>query len=283
VRRHAAYFISSFLTIPVYNDSGFLPDSSSVEPMKKIKKKKSASQAVPVFLIGWTHGDPPPPGYVVAWFDQAYGGPLGIRFLSSTGHHHFVASHTTWMSEVNLAPSPEMLEQWQGRLHWDHARLGFLFSQGHAQTDRRDTVLHVARMARGVTLLTDGTAYDVATGTYHNPSDWGDRDLLGFHLPDHILVEQREDTQHARTWFHTRGLTKFGLDEVETFQPLGLSGREMEALVLGVAGQLIEQGKNPKVGDQLVLGGTDPEITIVRHRTDPIYGIPLAFREFRIG
>jgi hypothetical protein len=57
----------------------------------------------------------------------------------------------------------------------------------------------------------------------------------------------------------------------------------MEALVLGVAGQLIEQGKNPKVGDQLVLGGTDPEITIVRHRTDPIYGIPLAFREFRIG
>jgi hypothetical protein len=187
------------------------------------------------------------------------------------------------MSEVNLAPSPEILEQWQGRLHWDHARLGFLFYQGYAHTDRRDVVLHVARMARGVTLLTDGTAYDVATGTYHNPSDWGDRDLLGFHLPDHILVEQREDTQHARTWFHTRGLTKFGLDEVETFQPLGLSGREMEALVLGVAGQLIEQGKNPKVGDQLVLGGTDPEITIVRHRTDPIYGIPLAFREFRIG
>lgn len=283
MRRYAAYFFSSFLTILIHYDSGFLPDSCFVEPMKKIKKKKSFSQTVPAFLIGWTHGDPPPPGYIVAWFDQAYGGPLGIRFLSSTGHQHFEAAHTNWTSEVNLAPSPEMLEQWQGHAQWDHARLGFLFSLGSANTDRRDAVLHVARMARGITLLTDGTAYDVATGTYRNPSDWRDRELIEFHLMDHIQVEQHEDTQQARTWFHTRGLTKFGLDEVETFQPLGLSGREMEALVLRVAGKLIEQGKNPKIGEHIVLGGIDPEMTIVRHRTDPIYGIPLAFREFRIG
>ena len=73
---------------------------------------------------------------------------------------------------------------------------------------------------------------------------------------------------------------KFGLDEVETFQPIGLSGREVEETVLKVAAQLIEQGKNPKVGEQVILDGSGPQVTVVRHRTDPIYGIPLAFREF---
>lgn len=248
--------------------------------MKKIKKKKSASQTVPAFLVGWTHGEPPPPGYVAAWFDQTYGGPLHIRFLASTGHHHFEAAHTNWIAEVNVAPSTENVEQWQGRLHWDHVRLALLFNQANAHPDRRDTVLHMARMARGVTLLTDGTAYDVATGSYHNPSDWRDRDLAVFQIRDHIQVEQREDMQRARLWWHTRGLTKFGLDEVETFQPIGLSGREVEETVLRVAAQLIEQGKNPKVGEQVVLDGSGPQVTVVRHRTDPIYGISLAYREF---
>lgn len=248
--------------------------------MKKIKKKKSASQALPGFLVGWTHGDPPPPGYLTAWFDQAYGGPLQIRFLSATGHHHFAATHTSWTAEINVAPSTEIVEQWQGRLHWDHPGLALLFSPVTAQTDRRDVVLHLARLARGVTLLTDGTAYDVATGAYHNPSDWRDVDLVGFRITDHIQVEQREDSQRARMWYHTRGLRKFGLDEVETFQPIGLSGRDVEETVFRVAGQLIEQGKNPKVGDQVVLEGNGQRVTVVRHRTDPVYGISLAFREF---
>jgi len=249
--------------------------------MKKIKKKKSATQTMPAFLIGWTHGEPPPPGYVAAWFDQAYGGPLRIRFLSSTGHHYFEAGHTNWAAEVNLAPSIEIIEQWRGRLQWEHTRLALLFPRGNAHLDRRDDVLHVARMARGVTLLTDGTAYDVGTGNYHNPSDWQDRDLVIFHLPDHVQVEQREDVQRARIWFHTRGLTKFGLDDIETFQPIGLSGRGVEETVRRVAGRLIEQGKNPKVGEHILLDGS-PAVTVVRHRTDPIYGIPLAFREFRL-
>jgi hypothetical protein len=267
----------------VHDNPRFLPFSLSVEPMKKIKKKKPASQAVPAFLVGWTHGEPPPPGYGAAWFDQAYGGPLRIRFLSSTGHHHFEAAHTNWSAEVNLAPSTEIVEQWQGRLQWDHARLALLFPQANARSDRRDEVLHVARMARGVTLLTDGTAYDVATGTYHNPSDWRDRDLVVFRMTDHIQVEQREDSQRAQIWFHTRGLTKFGLDEIETFQPIGLSGRGVEDIVLRVARQLIEQRKNPKVGERVAFGESGPQVTVVRHRTDPIYGIPLAFREFRLG
>jgi hypothetical protein len=250
--------------------------------MKKIKKKNPASQSVPAFLIGWTHGDPPPPGYITAWFDQHYGGPLHIRFLASAGHHYFEAAHTNWGAKVQLAPSFEIVEQWQGRLQWDHARMALLFSQANAYTDRRDAVLHVARMARGITQLTDGTTYDVAMGIYLNPSDWRDRDLVIFHLADHVQVEQREDQPRAQMWFHTRGLTKFGLDEIETFLPIGLSGREMEDMVFRVAGQLIEQGKNPKIGEHVVLDGNGSQVTVVRHRTDPIYGIPLAFREFRL-
>ncbi len=63
---------------------------------------------MPAFLVGWTHGEPPPPGYVAAWFDEAYGGPLRIRFLASTGHHHFEAAHTNWMAEVNIAIDTEL-------------------------------------------------------------------------------------------------------------------------------------------------------------------------------
>ncbi|HBP86530.1 MAG TPA: hypothetical protein PKK23_12350 [Nitrospirales bacterium] len=247
--------------------------------MKKIKKKKTASQALPAFLVGWTHGEPPPPGYVAAWFDDAYGGPLRIRFLATTGHHHFEAAHTSWIAEVNIEPSTDILEQWQSRLQWEQTHLALLFPQANTSGDRRDAVLHVARIARGVTLLTDGTTYDVATGTYLNPSDWLDRGLEVFRITDHIQVEHREKVQRARMWFHTRGLTKFGLDEIETFQPLGLSGREVESTVQKVAGHLIEQAKNPKVGDHIILDGSGPQVTVVRHRTDPVYGVPLAFRE----
>jgi hypothetical protein len=249
--------------------------------MKKIKKKKSTSQAMPAFLIGWTHGESPPPGYVAAWFNQAYGGPLRIRFLASTGHHHFEAAHTHWFAELNLAPPAEIMEQWQDRLQWDHRHLGLLLVPGNVPADRRDTVLHAARMAKGISLLTDGTAYDVATGIYLNPSDWRDRELAVFHITDHVQVEQREDMPRARMWLHTRGLTKFGLDEIETFQPIGLSTSEVEEIVQSVAEQLVEQGKNPKVGEKMMLNESGRQVTVVRHRTDAIYGMPVAFREFR--
>jgi hypothetical protein len=97
-------------------------------------------------------------------------------------------------------------------------------------------------------------------------------------------MEQQEQIQHMRTWYHTRGLTKFGLDEIETFQPIGLSGRDIEAMLLGVARQLMTQGKNPKIGEHVLFGGGGEglQVEVVRHRTDQIYGIPLAFREIRL-
>ena len=250
--------------------------------MKKIKKKKSTAQVLTAFLIGWTHGDIPPPGYLAAWFDQHYGGPLHIRFLSSNGHDHFEAVHTNWKAQVQMAPSAQIVEQWQGRLQWEHYHIAQIMAPTKTQADRQDDVLHLARIARGLTLLLEGTSYDVATGTYRNPSDWNDRDLTVFHLEDHVQVEQHEQIQHMRMWLHTRGLTKFGLDEIESFQSIGLSGEERESMLYEVAGHLMAHGKNPKVGVHIPLGGESRQVEVVRHRTDPLYGMPLAFREIRI-
>ena len=251
--------------------------------MKKIKKKKAASPALPAFLIGWTYGEAPPPGYLAAWFDQFYGGPLKIRFLSTKGHQHFEAAHTNWKAQVQLAPSADVAKQWHGRLQWEHRHLAQLVALPKTHLDRQDEVLHIARIARGLTLLMEGTAYDVATGGYRNPSDWNDQDLAVFQIQDHVQIEQHEQTQHMRTWFHTRGLTKFGLDEVETFRPIGLSGRDIEAMLYGVSWQLMAKGKNPKVGEHVSFGKEGLQAEVVRHRTDPMYGIPLAFREIRLA
>lgn len=251
--------------------------------MKKIKKKKPASQTLPAFLFGWTHGEPPPPGYLTAWFDQQYGGPLQIRFLSSNGHHHFEAVHTNWKAQVQMAPSAQIVEQWQGRLQWDHRHLAQLMVPSKAQADRQDEVLHLARVARGLTLLMEGTTYDVAMGLYRNPSDWKDRDLEVFQIEDHVQVEQQEQIQHMRMWLHTRGLTKFGLDEIETFLPIGLSAVESEDILYSVAQRLMVHAKNPKVGEHIAFGGEGRQVEVVRHRTDPFYGTPLPLREIRLA
>ena len=129
----------------------------------------------------------------------------------------------------------------------------------------------------------EGTTYDVATGGYRNPSDWNDQDLVVFQIQDHVQIEQHDQIQRMRTWFHTRGLSKFGLDEVETFRPIGLSGRDIEAMLYGVACQLIAKGKNPKVGEHVPFGKEGLQVEVVRHRTDPMYGMPLAFREIRLA
>jgi len=251
--------------------------------MKKIKKKKPAAHGLPAFLIGWTHGDPPPPGYLAAWFDQRYGGPLQIRFLSVKGHDHFEAVHTNWKAQVQLSPSPEIVAQWKERLQWEHPHLAQLVAPPKTQPDRQDEVLHLARIARGLTLLMEGTTYDVAMGLYRNPSDWKDCDLDVFQIDDHVQVEQHEQIQDMRTWLHTRGLTKFGLDEIETFLPLGLSAKDSEALLYDVARQLMVNAKNPKVGEHIVFGEKGRQVEVVRHRTDSFYGSPLPLREIRVA
>ena len=58
--------------------------------------------------------------------------------------------------------------------------------------------------------LTQGTAHDIITNQYVNPSDWQDRPLTHFNVSDHIPIMRGDDEQSGRTWCYTLGLSKFG-------------------------------------------------------------------------
>ena len=251
--------------------------------MKKIKKKKSSTkkQALPAFVIGFSHTDPPPPGYLAAWFNQLYGGPLDVRFMSQTAHAQFEAVHTSWHAEVNTDLPQGEAENWQERLQWTHSRHAAVYHLQNVGQDKRDVTLHVARIARGMTLLTEGTAYDVVAGSFFNPSDWNDRQLDQFEIADHVQVEQQEQLETTSVWFSTRGLAKFGLEEIETFRPLGLPEQTTIDTLLEIADMLITQNKIPKVGDQLTLFDTGQLVTVVRHRTDQSSGRLIPLREVK--
>ncbi len=252
--------------------------------MKKIKKKKlGISKTLPAYLIGFTHGDPPPPGFLVAWFDQQYGGPLTVKFLTPTGNTQFEASHTQWRGRINMNLESQASQSWSEQLHWDHSSAIEVSSGANMGQSKLDIVLHVARLARGLTLLTDGTAYDVATGVYLNPSDWQDQSLTTFHLDEHIQIAQREKLESGQVWFYTRGLSKFGLDDLECLRSAGLSETIVKEVLAESADYLITQGKVPKIGEQINLLHAGQVVKIVRHRTDQSFGKPIAFRELQLG
>ena len=248
--------------------------------MKKIKKKKPrASRTVPEYVVGFTHADPPPPGYLAAWFDQQYGGPLQIRFLSKTGHTDFEAIHLQWRVRINMDLESDVKHSWQERLHWEHSSIAEVFLSSHDGLSKLDGVLHVARLARGLTLLTDGTAYDVAADVYLNPSDWRDHNLTNFVVQEHIQLAQRERPEQGQSWYYTRGLSKFGLDELECLRPIGLSENVVKEVLEASADQIVYQGNIPKIGEEIKLSSTGQVVKVVRHRTDQSFGKPIAFRE----
>jgi len=48
--------------------------------VKKIKRKSAGKELrIPAFVIGYAAPEPPPPGFLAAWFNQEYGGPLTIH------------------------------------------------------------------------------------------------------------------------------------------------------------------------------------------------------------
>ena len=250
--------------------------------MKKIKKKKSSPTAsLPAFLVGWTHGDVPPAGYLSAWFNQEYGGPLQIRFLSSSSSKDFEACHTVWVGLVKTGTLPETVQRLSGQLEWEHSEVIQILSRSRGNLDRQNETLHLARLARGMTLLTEGTAYDVSTGVYLNPSDWLDQSLTEFHIQDHIQILARDLLEKTQLWLHTRGLRKFALDDLEMFLPFGLPYGPSQDLLRGMVRHLINTGKDMKVGEKVFLEEMGETLEVIRHRTDSTYGAPLAFREVR--
>jgi len=142
-----------------------------------------------------------------------------------------------------------------------------------------DGVLFVARLIRGLTLLTEGTAYDLVSGLYWNPSDWSDRSLMEFHIADHVHVHQEESLVDGRQWFVTRGMGKLGQEELEVFRPRGLSERPTKERLLDLAHECLLQGKSPKVGTLLHLGAHEIAARIVKHRTISMASGQLNVRE----
>ena len=163
------------------------------------------------------------------------------------------AHHGPWRAHLLTCLPDSEAAQWQPVLSWDHQQLGTLSLATTTPGAIVDTVLVAARLARGLTLLTEGTAFDVACHEYLNPSDWNDRPLNVFVARDHITVQHSETDDHFSDWFHTLGLTKFGLDELEVIQPRGLPDTDTIALLNVAADGVLRTGQNQKVGKSMDL------------------------------
>ena len=150
------------------------------------------------------------------WYDLHYGGPLTCLAQGAGGR--VSANHGAWYAHLLISIPESDAAQWHPTLSWDHRQLGTPSHRAQLPGSIADTVLVAARLARGLTLLTQGTTFDVLSHEYLNPSDWNDRPLNVFLPCDHVTVQQTENDDDASEWFHTLGFTKFGLDELEVIQ-----------------------------------------------------------------
>jgi len=250
------------------------------------RKLPKPSAARPLYVVGYTF-PAPPSNALQRRYDMEYGGPLRLtpestKLQIDREHETLVATHGPWRARIRLVLPDEDANQWSERLDWRHPHIGLLAATGTTPANAVDTILLTARLAREFTLLTDGTAYDVATQAYLNPSDWKDLDLTSFHSADHVRVTQAESVRPGLDWFHTLGLSKFGLDEIELFQPLGLPGTPVTKLLRELADELIRRGHSPKVGDVIESPFVSRAVRVVRHRTASPGGTPLILREIQL-
>jgi hypothetical protein len=130
-----------------------------------------------------------------------------------------------------------------------------------------------------LTLLTQGTCFDTATQRYWNPSDWYDHPLGCFIIDDHVTAEQSDDQEQDRDRFVTKGLAKFGLDELESFQAVGLPGQTILNHLQDLAEVLLQQGRTPNLGTSLELEPGGVRASFPHHRTVTVGGIVRSFRE----
>ncbi|MCC6965281.1 MAG: hypothetical protein IT391_03210 [Nitrospira sp.] len=244
----------------------------------KIRKKtpKPAPAKPPLYVIGY-RGMPPSLEELKVWYDLHYGGPL--TWLEPAAEGRVSASHGPWRAHVLTNLPNSDAAQWQQVLSWDHQELGAVSLSTATPSTIADTVLVTARLARGLTLLTQGTAFDVACHDYLNPSDWNDRPLDVFIAADHITVQHNETDDHSCEWFYTLGLTKFGLDELEVIQPRGLPDRDTIALLQCAADGVLRKGHNQKVGCAMDLHALAQTIRFIKHRTAAPTGRMVAFRQ----
>lgn len=244
----------------------------------KIRKKapKPSGGGQPSYVIGYST-PAPSVAELKMWFDLEYGGPLKLTVPRETAPA--TATHGPWHASLQIALARAEAGSWSERLDWRHSQAGLVLRPSVTPQQACDLVLFAARLARGLTLLTQGTAYDTVTHTYLNPSDWTDRPLERFRTQDHVTVGQADSPDPQTDWLHTLGLSKFGLDELEVFQPVGLSTRPTLETLAAIADEVLRMGRSPKVGTTLPLPLLGLTITVKRHRTAGPAGLSLPFRE----
>lgn len=247
----------------------------------RIRKKapKPSAKRPPLYFIGY-RGTAPQPEELKTWYDLEYGGPLIVRPETDAPESWHV-SHGPWTAHVVIPLPATHAAGFKEQLSWEHDMIGAVAPAVVPPRDMPDTILFAARISRGLTLLTQGTAYDITTQQYLNPSDWKDRGLTAFVADDHVMIAQDDQTKPEEVWCYTLGLSKFGIDELETFQPRGLSDRSAKELLTESAHEMIRIGQSPKVGMALRLPILGSTIRIVNHRTAAPIGRMLSFREIK--
>ena len=246
--------------------------------IRRTPPKPSRSKP-PLYVIGFSAC--PALDEIRTWFDIEYGGPLSIK-SSPTGEPHspaLIATHGPWSASVEVSVPSAQADIWRQRLEWQHCTCGAVSAPTATRSKSVDVVLHATRLARGLTLLSGGTAYDIVTGAYLNPSDWTDRPLTHFHIKDHMTVVHDEDHERHMDWFYTRGLNKFGIDDIEVFRATGLSTRTLRDDLIDIADELVRLGQSPTVGSTIPVSALGLSVRVVRHRTKLFADSPLILRE----
>lgn len=247
----------------------------------RIRKKtpKPSSKRPPLYFVGY-RGAAPATDELKIWYEREYGGPLIICHEAGSPES-WQATHGPWSAHVVIPLPMSHVADIMKQLAWEHDVMGAVASSVASPRDMPDTILFAARLARGLTLLTQGTAYDVTTQAYVNPSDWQNRALTGFLVDDHLSVTHDDMSRPDHVWSYSLGLSKFGLDEIETFQGKGLPESAARELLTESATELLRMGQSPKVGAAFRLPLLGRTIRIVNYRTAAPAGRMLGFRELQ--
>lgn len=247
----------------------------------RIKKKspKPSAKRPPLYFIGY-RSTAPQPNELKTWYDLEYGGPLTIC-TEEDAPESWQATHGPWTAHIVIPLPATHTAGFKEQLAWEHDQIGAVAPSVMSPREMPDAILFAARLARGLTLLTQGTAYDITTQEYLNPSDWNDRGLTGFVVDDHVIIAQDDQAKPDEVWCYTLGLSKFGIDELESFRPRGLSDRSSKELLTESASEMLRIGQSPKVGSAFHLPVLGCTIRIANHRTAAPIGRMLSFREVK--
>jgi len=247
----------------------------------RIRKKapKPSAKRPPLYFLGY-RGTAPATDEVKAVYDREFGGPLVIKHEDGSADS-WQATHGPWSSHVVMPLPMSHVAEIMKQLAWEHELMGAVAPTLASPRDMPDTILLAARLARCLTLLSQGTAHDVLTQVYINPSDWQQRPLTSFVLDDHVSIVHDDASREGLVWSYSLGLSKFGLDEVEMFTEKGRSDSTAKELLSASAGELLRVGHSPKVGTSLDLPQLGRTLHVKNHRTASPAGRMLGFRELK--